>query len=216
MASQRTRDQQYRYVRQVGGNKWQARVWINSESYHLNLGLHDSERKAWMVAKAYINKGIIPPGVMPKFVRRVAGRPDQFIASVKLDGVLYRVGPFDSAGKAHQAFLEMMKPVRERHFRELMERKRQRREERAAEVIETRYRLRALLLQRDCSADEVAAECGVEATTLTYFGHGGPIGLRDLSLVRTMLDRDNVSRLPRCVVASPSVAPQRQGVLWNE
>jgi len=97
----------YRYVRRVSLNKWQARVWLSEETGHFNLGLHDSAKDAWDAVRAYLNRGEVPDGLLPRWVRKLEG--DVFAAWCKRRGRQLRVGPYLWPDWAHGAMLRLIR-----------------------------------------------------------------------------------------------------------
>src|SRR3990167_7054788 len=61
----------YRYVREARRGNWQARVWMGELEGHLNLGCYRSPMEAWRVVKGFINRGVLPSHLMPKWVRKI-------------------------------------------------------------------------------------------------------------------------------------------------
>lgn len=113
------RTQLYPGVRKVSLNKYQARVWVGvRKGGHLNLGIFDSEREAWIAYKEFFNgpaladfmqRGIMPPGVLPRHVREVAG--GLYSAWTKKRGKTFFVGPYLFAEIAHERLQKAMRRV---------------------------------------------------------------------------------------------------------
>ena len=107
-ARQRNHPSQYLFVRKVKGFKYQARAWLPSPLGSINIGLHPSEREAWMAVKAWLKAGGnplkgLPAGVLPKWVRRT--NRGRFLGRLKgADGVVV-IGPFRTPEEAHRAVL---------------------------------------------------------------------------------------------------------------
>jgi hypothetical protein len=98
-----------KYVRRVKGNKYQARPWVGGR--RVNLGLFDSEWEAACAVVRYVRLNEVPPGKLPKFVRRERWRGGRlvFVAHVVLGpGVVERRGPFPSAADAERAVLRLL------------------------------------------------------------------------------------------------------------
>lgn len=68
------RDHRYKYVRKVGGYKFQARVYFHFKrggskaGTHVNLGLYTEERDAWLAVVEYVRTGKRPAHLLPKYV----------------------------------------------------------------------------------------------------------------------------------------------------
>ena len=105
---QRTHPSQYLFVRKVKGWKYQARAWLPEPLGSINIGLHNSEREAWIAVKAWLKAGGnplkgLPQGVMPKWVRKT--KRGRFVGRLKgAEGVVL-IGPFRSPEEAHRAVL---------------------------------------------------------------------------------------------------------------
>lgn len=71
---------QYKWVRRIGPHSYQARVWLPVErGGSINLGLYDSEIKAYAAVRAWVKAGAdpvkgLPECVLPKYVRGEEGR----------------------------------------------------------------------------------------------------------------------------------------------
>ena len=120
------------YVRKVKGEKYQLRWWLEADhGGSINCGLYDSEWQAervreqlktacrsvagrgttvlslWEAMKPLIARGVIPAGVLPKYVYRT---PEGYGARVKKGGrVLDCPGPFDSPEAAHTALADLLR-----------------------------------------------------------------------------------------------------------
>lgn len=107
----------FRYVRRVRrSNKYQARVWISDDVGHVNLGLYETPEAAWSAAKAFINHGTIPTGVLPRWARLAAGGKWWMARSGRIV-----LGPFATAIAAHEGMRDYLKnhprPSRKRKWR---------------------------------------------------------------------------------------------------
>lgn len=118
----------YRYVRKVGGWKYQARLWIGDvtggTSY--NLGLYPSDAEAHRVARAVvrnlrgtgpldvwtalqplIHSGLASPRLLPKYAYR---RSDGwFGARVNVAGNRVQLGPFADPADATLAMVDHLR-----------------------------------------------------------------------------------------------------------
>lgn len=129
------------FIRKVKGDKYQLRWWIEVEhGGSVNCGLYASEWEAervrtqleeevrkvpgrgktalslWLAMKPLIARGVIPAGVLPKYVRAVGG---VFMGCVRLGGkggrVVEHPERFATPESAHLAMMEMLrKPVESR------------------------------------------------------------------------------------------------------
>jgi hypothetical protein len=120
----------------VGGNKYQARLWIGGrrDGHSINLGLYDTELQAhqaitrvlsrlytpgrppalldvWAAMKPLVADGTLPKHLLPKYAVR---RPDGlFDGRVIKHGRRYIVGPFADPELATAAILGVLGALRQ-------------------------------------------------------------------------------------------------------
>lgn len=102
------RNQVYRYVRKVGGRKFQGRVWIDDETGHQNLGTYDTESKAWEAVLRFIRYNELPAHILPKYVRRAPGG-ELFMSRCRKRGKMIVLGPFLAPLEAHWAMIDLLR-----------------------------------------------------------------------------------------------------------
>lgn len=107
----------YRYVRQIKGGRWEGRVWLNDHDGYLSLGSRPSPLEAWAVVRRYLNEGILPEGLLPKWVRERKVRDADtgkvvavvYYARVLRGGHKFRTEEFDTPEDAQEAMRVLLR-----------------------------------------------------------------------------------------------------------